>query len=262
MRLAPGIGPGPLAELTGPGFQPGNSVLHGLDARSKIICFFMLSLTVTGLEFEGMAVYAVGLAGILTSLNFKPKTLAAELRYFFPLLFFVFLARAISTPGEHVIGYKFLVLTRPGIVDGALISWRLLTIALLGLVFIHSTGPSKVRAAVRWLLEPIPFVPAQRIATMMGLVVRFIPVILNQARDTLDAQRARGVESRKNPVYRLTRLAVPLIRRTFLNADNLALAMEARGYNEDRTATSLIFRARDFFALGFTTLFCGFALWL
>jgi energy-coupling factor transporter transmembrane protein EcfT len=59
------------------------------------------------------------------------------------------------------------------------------------------------------------FIPGKRIATMMSLTTRFVPVILNQANETAEAQRARGVENRKNPVYRLIRLGIPLIRRTF-----------------------------------------------
>jgi energy-coupling factor transporter transmembrane protein EcfT len=250
-----------VAQLTGIGFQPGNSFLHGLDARSKLICFILLTLIVLQLKLAGFVVFSVGMAGLLKSVRFKPKTIFFELRYFFPLLFFVVLARGISTPGDQVIGYKFLVLTRLGIVDGALVSWRLFMIALLGFVFINTTRTSEVRAAVKWFLSPIPFIPAGRIATMLGLIVRFIPVILNQARDTLDAQRARGVENRKNPVYRLTRLAVPLIRRTFLNANHLAMAMEARGYNEERTAPVLTFQTRDFLVIGFTILVCVSVLW-
>jgi biotin transport system permease protein len=70
---------------------------------------------------------------------------------------------------------------------------------------------------------------------MIGLIMRFVPVILDQAKETSKAQRVRGVENRKNPVYRLIKLAIPLIRRTFESADKLAVAMEARCYSENRT---------------------------
>ena len=75
---------------------------------------------------------------------------------------------------------------------------------------------------------------------MIGLIIRFLPYILDQAKATADAQRARGVENRKNPIYRLIKFVVPLVRRTFENADNLAVAMEARCYSENRTDPELL----------------------
>jgi len=84
---------------------------------------------------------------------------------------------------------------------------------------------------------------------MMGLILRFIPVIFDQAGEIVDAQKARGVENRKNPVYRLTKLALPLMRRTFERADNLVAAMEARGFTENRTDPELALHKRDWISL-------------
>ncbi len=87
---------------------------------------------------------------------------------------------------------------------------------------------------------------------MLGLVVRFMPVILEQAATTSDAQRARAGENRRNPIRRLTAFGIPLMRRTFETADNLAVAMEARCYSETRTDPRLATGRRDWvvFAAG------------
>ena len=84
---------------------------------------------------------------------------------------------------------------------------------------------------------------------MLSLVMRFIPVILNQARETAQAQKARCVENRKNPIYRLRKIGFPLLRRTFENADRLIFAMEARCYNENSTIPDLCFHPADWIAL-------------
>ena len=84
---------------------------------------------------------------------------------------------------------------------------------------------------------------------MMSLILRFVPVIFDQAKETNDAQRARGVENRKNPIYRMRKLAIPLIRSTFERADKLAVAMEARCYSENRTDPALSSSRRDWIAL-------------
>ena len=89
----------------------------------------------------------------------------------------------------------------------------------------------------------------------MSLIVRFIPVVLGQMRQTLDAQRSRGVENRKNPVYRLVTLAIPLFRRIFEDADRLAVAMESRCFDEHRTDPELNASRADWAALVIVLLF-------
>ncbi|OEU72588.1 MAG: hypothetical protein BA864_00865 [Desulfuromonadales bacterium C00003093] len=132
----------------------------------------------------------------------------------------------------------------------------MLLIVLAGLLFVSTTRPSEIRAAVEWFLSPFPFIPGKRVATMMSLIIRFIPVILEQAKETSDAQRARGVENRKNPVYRLMKLAVPLVRRTFESADKLAVAMEARCYTEKRVNIELYATRNDWIALFLVLCLC------
>jgi energy-coupling factor transporter transmembrane protein EcfT len=122
-------------------------------------------------------------------------------------------------------------------------------IVMVGLSFVATTRPSEIKVAVQWSLTPIPFIPAKRVAVMMSLMMRFVPVIFNQAKATLETQRARGVENRKNPVYRLIKFAVPLIRRIFENADKLTDAMEARCYIDRRTDPELASTRKDWLAL-------------
>ena len=94
-----------------------------------------------------------------------------------------------------------------------------------------------------------PFWINIKVAVMMGLILRFVPVIFDQAKETLEAQRARCVQNRKNPVYRLIKLGFPLMRRTFERADDLVAAMEARGFTENRTDPELVSHQRDWVAL-------------
>ena len=179
------------------------------------------------------------------------------MRFFFILLLLVMGARMVITPGDPIIEIKFFSITRQGTLSGVLICWRLTIIVLLGFAFVFSTRSFEIKAAVQWFLKPFAFIPGKRIATMMGLTTRFIPVILNQANETAAAQRARCVENRKNPVYRLIRLGIPLIRRTFERADRLAIAMEARCYSENRTDPELCAARTDWIALVVMILICG-----
>jgi energy-coupling factor transporter transmembrane protein EcfT len=167
------------------------------------------------------------------------------------------MARVLSTGGESLMDLKYFSISRQGLYAGFLVCWRLAFIVLLGFTLISTTLPSEIKAAVQWFLKPVPFIPEQRVAIMMGLILRFVPVIFDQAADTLEAQNARCVQNRKNPVYRLIKLGFPLIRRTFERADGLVAAMEARGFTENRTDPDLVSSQRDWMSLIVVCCLCA-----
>ena len=108
------------------------------------------------------------------------------------------------------------------------------------MTLVITTRPTEIKAAVEWFLKPFPAIPRARIGTMLGLLLRLIPLLTAQAAETMDAQRARGVENRKNPIYRLTWFAIPFLRRSFTAVDHLSMAMEARCYTDERTTPPVI----------------------
>ncbi|MEW6670559.1 MAG: energy-coupling factor transporter transmembrane component T [Thermodesulfobacteriota bacterium] len=238
-----------MAELTSFSYRVGSSILSGLDARFKLLFLVLISLASTKAGLRAMLLASGAMLWMLSDVRLSLAAVLRELRYFLLLLVVIFAARALSTPGGVIFTTKLMTVTREGLFDGVLVCWRLLLIVLLGLVLTATTRPAEIRAAVEWILKPVPVVSAKRIGTMMGLIMRFIPVILNQAGETAEAQRARGIENRKNPAYRLIKLGIPLIRRTFENADRLITAMESRCYSESRTGPTLTAARKDWAAL-------------
>ena len=224
-----------MAELTTFSFHPGTSLLHQLDVRFKILFLILISLSSMGGGFTGLGILTVLLIALFIHARLPLKSGLKEFRFFLILLLLILVARMMTTPGTALIEIQSIAITRPGLISGLRICWRLVIIALLGFLFVFTTRSSEIKAAVEWFLKPFGFIPAKHIATMMGLIVRFIPVILNQANETAEAQRARCLENRKNPLYRLIRLGIPLIRRTFEQADRLIVAMEARCYSGERS---------------------------
>ena len=245
-----------MAELTPFSYRPGASVLHQQDVRFKLVFIVAISLAGMKAYFMSLSVLSFALFAAILIIHLPLKSILKELRYFFIFLIFVFAARALCTSGTPLIEFMGIDITREGIYNGTLVCWRLLLVVLVGLLFISTTKLSEIRAAVEWFLSPFPFIPGKRVATMMSLIIRFIPVILKQAKETSDAQRARGVENRKNPVYRLMKLAVPLVRRTFENADKLAVAMEARCYTEKRVNIELYATRNDWIAFFLVLCLC------
>jgi len=245
-----------LAELNVLGFHAGDSVLHQLDVRFKLVFLVVISLSCLKAFVPSLALLTIVLMVALMSAGLQLKTALKDLRYGFLLLLFVFTARSLSVPGSPVVEFKAVSVTQEGLYEGAVVCWRLVIVVMTGLSFVLTTRSSEIKAAVEWMLKPFPWIPAKRIAFMMSLIVRFIPIIFEQAKKTTDAQRARGVENRKNPVYRLKMFGIPLMRRIFERADKLVLAMEARCYSENRTDTQLSSGVRDWIALAGVMCLC------
>jgi energy-coupling factor transporter transmembrane protein EcfT len=179
------------------------------------------------------------------------------MKWYLVLLACVLLTRTLTTPGDPLIESSWLPATRQGVFIGLLFAGRLLVIALFALLMTFTTRPSHIRSAVEWSLRPIPGIPHRQVATMIGLLVRFIPVILTQSGELDLALRARGIDNRRNPLRRITFLGMPLLRRTFVTADRLASAMEARCYGLHGTPHQWQMTTRDWSALGFLGFFCS-----
>jgi biotin transport system permease protein len=245
-----------MAELNVFGFKTGDSVLHRLDVRFKLMFFVLISVSSLKANIFSLSLLTLVLTAALIHAGLPIKSALKDLRYIFLLLLFVFIARSLSVPGSPVIEIKTISVTREGLYEGAVVCWRLVIVIMTGLSFVLTTRPSEIKAAVEWILKPFPGVPGKKVATMMSLTLRFIPVIFDQAKETLDAQKARGVENRKNPIYRLKMLGIPIMRRTFERADKISLAMAARCYSENRTDPRLSCRAKDWVALGGVVCLC------
>lgn len=244
-----------MAELTSIGFRPGNSPLHRLDPRTKQILLMALGLgALLGNEaFMLLASALVALLLHMTGLRFS--TIIREIRYFLYLLIFVFAVRVISLSDQY-----HLVISAEGFSEAILFCWRLLLIVLMGLLLVSTTRTSDIRAAIIWFLKPVPLINEKMAATMVGLLVRFLPLILFQAREIDDTMRARGIERRRNPLVRPVRFSVALFRRVFVRADELVETMQARCYSEHRTVAQLRFSAADSWAalLGLLVLLPAF----
>jgi energy-coupling factor transporter transmembrane protein EcfT len=224
--------------------------LAHLDVRLKLALMFGVSPVGLNLGFSGLALLVLPLILLLALHRPAPGANLKDLRWIAVMLALVLIARALLTDGEPWMAFGPVAATREGLREGALTCLRLILMFMLGAAFIVTTPSAQIKAGVQWFLKPIPFVPAERVATMLSLIIRFIPVILEQAALTSAAQRARGVENRRNPVRRTVLFGMALLRHTLATADNLAVAMEARCYSDQRTDPELKTGRRDWVFFG------------
>jgi energy-coupling factor transporter transmembrane protein EcfT len=238
-----------MAELTAFAYVPGNALLHRLDVRVKLLG--LLGISALGLKADplGLLLLSLFLVILIVAQRLPLGTMLRQLRLFGALLLLVWISRALATPGTPWLSWGPIQLSRPGVVEGGLVCCRLVLTLAAGLLFTAGTRPSELKAACHWLLRWVPGIPAGQVAVMVGLVIRFFPLILQNAQEIRAAQQARCIHYRKNPIFRARIFAVALLRKTFQTAEELALAMEARCYTSQRTDPSLHFQRRDWGAL-------------
>ncbi|MFO7709774.1 MAG: energy-coupling factor transporter transmembrane component T [Desulfobacterales bacterium] len=221
-----------------------------LDVRLKLVLLCAASLASLSLQIPGLLVLTAPLAAVVIARRAAFGVRFRELRWVLWILALVFVARLLFTEGTPIVSLGPVALAREGVREGVLACLRLAFVFMLGGVFIVLTPSAEIKAGVQWFLRLIPGVPADRVATMLGLVARFIPVIFEEAARTSDAQRARLADHRRSPVGCLAAFGLPFTRRIVQTADRLAVAMEARCYSESRTGPDLDLSGRDWLSFG------------
>ncbi|MBW1988709.1 MAG: energy-coupling factor transporter transmembrane protein EcfT [Deltaproteobacteria bacterium] len=224
-------------------FLEKDSPVHAMDPRAKAALLAVLgACAMAGPPRLAVGAFGLALSGLVASRLPMGRTVRGLLPLA-PLLFLVVLARGLYGGGEGgpAVGWFSVA----GLAEGLLFAFRLGTVAVLGAVFTGTTRPGAVREAVRWFLSPVPLVPENRVAMMMGLTVRLVPVVLEEASRTRAALAARGLESRKNSLVRVRVLGACLVRRVILCADRFSLALASRGWSENRCAASLTLGRAD-----------------
>ncbi len=244
-----------MAELSPLAFAAGCSILHRHDIRFKLASLALMTAACVGAPAGGLALVSLVLAVLAAHLRLPLHLFGGELRFLLLFLIFILAARALTTPGDVVAAAgSSVTVTRQGLVEGGIICWRLVNIVMIGLLFVRSTRPAEIKAGVAWLLRPVPGIDHGRAAVMVGLIVRFIPVLHHQIIQSRIAWQARGGDRRHNPFRQIRHLAMPAMRRTILSADQLALAMEARCFSPRRTDPAFRARRLDGILLGVALL--------
>lgn len=243
-------------------YYPGESVLHRLDPRTKIVMtfvFMILLFMVNGfygyLGFGLLTLLAVGLSRLPLRLVFQ------GLKSIIYILFITFLLNLFLTPGEVLFTLGPLTVTRPGLNLGVTMSVRLIILILLSSLLTLTTSPILLTDGLEALLKPFRRlgVPAHELAMMMTIALRFVPTLLEETEKIIKAQMARGADLESGNIFQRARalvpILVPLFVSAFRRADELATAMEARCYRggEHRTRMrELKYRMADYLAFSVT----------
>ena len=224
-----------MAEITPFTYRPGNSSLHLLDTRVKFFITCLVGMSLLPAGFISACFYFLILLFFFKETSLHFFSMLKHIKFFLVLLFFIFFTRAMAVSGDPVFSFYHLVVSKQGLTEGVLTALKFFLVMMTGMIFSATTKPSSVKTAVQWFLKPVPWVPEKRVAVMISLALCFMPVILRQAKEISDAQKARCAHLRKNLVRKTMGLVLPLLKKIFQSADRLILAMESRCYADDRT---------------------------
>ncbi|MDF9407573.1 energy-coupling factor transporter transmembrane protein EcfT [Pelotomaculum isophthalicicum JI] len=253
-------------------FVPGDSLLHRLDPRTKIICVIATAIAVFVVvkwyEFvllSGFVFLSMILTGIPARLFLK------GLFSIWLLLVVTFLLQALLTPGEVLFGLGFLKVTREGLMGGGQIFVRLALLILIAFLLTLTTSPVNLTAGLESILAPLKRVgvPTHELAMMMTIALRFVPTLLNEADKVTKAQRSRGAGfssgGTMSRVKGLLPLFVPLIAGALRSAEELAVAMESRCYRGGANRTrmkSMALGVPDYVTMSITFAVLALSVWL
>lgn len=231
-------------------YYPGTSVLHRLQARTKLLAlvWFFLVLAVAnhhvGRLAPPLAVTALAIAAVHVS-GVPPSHLWRRVRFLWFIPGSVFAWVLLFPTGNPIFTLDSIVLTDDGLWEFVAFSVILVVLYVLATVLTMTTTPVALVEGLTLLLGPLRRVklPVDDFALMTLLALRFIPTLVDEVDHLILAQTARGADlgrgSLGDRLKSLAALFVPLIRAVLRRAGELATALEARGYATDGPATLL-----------------------
>lgn len=236
-------------------YYPGESWVHKLDPRTKIIGTFVYLIALFLVkDFIGFLLALAGL-GLVISLSKVPLNFILKgLKPVFIIILFTFVINMFMTRGETLVSWGFLEITREGLYNAFFMGVRLVLLIIGSSLLTLTTKPIKLTDGIESLLGPLKKigVPAHELAMMMTIALRFIPTLLEETDKIMKAQMARGADFESGNIFTRAKSLIPLLIPLFISAfriaQDLAMAMEARCYSggENRTRmTSMEYGKRD-----------------
>lgn len=218
-------------------YYPGNSWIHRLDPRVKILAtiLYIVALFVVK-DFIGFATAFVGLV-VVTAISKVPVSFILRgLKPVFLIILFTFVINMFMIKGEVLVSLWFLEITREGLRTAVFMGVRLVLLIIGSSLLTLTTKPISLTDGIEALLSPFRRfgLPAHELAMMMTIALRFIPTLLEETDKIMKAQQARGADFESGNIINRAKALIPILVPLFISAfriaQELAMAMEARCY--------------------------------
>lgn len=219
-------------------YIPGDSLIHRLDPRAKLVAsFYFIGIIFLANNWQSylflaaFTLFAVFLSKI--NLNFFLRGVRPLI---WLIIFTVALQMLFTRGGTLYWSWGVFSLSSYGIQNGVFIFCRFVLIIFMSTLLTLTTPPLSMSDAIESLLNPLKrfHLPVHEIALMLSIALRFVPTLMDETEKIMNAQRARGVDFNDGnliqKVKAIVPLLIPLFVSSFNRAEDLATAMEARGY--------------------------------
>ena len=233
-----------LKDITLGQYFPGDTIVHRLDARTKLILVVLYIVAL--FQSNGWVSYIAVLlatAACMALSQIKPATIFKGLK---PMLFIIALTAALNmfyTQGTPIIpGW---IITWEGIARSVKMILRIVLLITGTFLLTYTTSPIALTDGLELLLNPLKKikVPVHEMTMMMSMALRFIPTLIEETDKIMSAQKARGADFETGSLIQrakaLLPVLVPLFVSAFRRADELAVAMESRCYHGGEGRTSM-----------------------
>ena len=262
-----------LKDVTLGQYFPGNSVIHRLDPRTKLIMLVVYIVALfTACNWISYGIMACILFLTIYISKIPLKSIVKGLKPLLFILIFTGILNIFFTGGETVlVSFWHITITLEGLVRAFFMVIRIMMLVTGTFLLTYTTSPISLTDGLEQLLSPLKKirVPVHELSMMMCIALRFIPTLIEETDKIMCAQKARGADfesgNLKDRVKALIPILVPLFISAFRRADELATAMECRCYHggDGRTKMKLLHYDRNdyrAFGVGVLTLALMFTL--
>jgi len=242
-----------LRDITLGQYYPGESWIHRLDPRVKIISTFAYIISLFFVQnFWGFLVVSGFLALIVILSKVPYRFILKGLKPIFLIIIFTFTINMFMTKGTPLVSIWFLTITEEGLYNAFFMGLRLILLIIGSSLLTLTTKPINLTDGIEMLLSPFRRigVPAHELA--MTIALRFIPTLLEETDKIMKAQMARGADFESGNLLRRAKSLIPLLVPLFISAfriaQDLAMAMEARCYRGGDSRTrmhAMVLSSRD-----------------
>ncbi|WP_458415169.1 energy-coupling factor transporter transmembrane component T family protein [Schinkia sp. CFF1] len=228
-------------------YIPGDSIFYKIDPRAKIVAIFLFVIIV--FLANNITTYSILVAFTIGSVLLSRVPVSYIYKGLKPILWIVLFTLVLhlfmTKGGDVVLDLGRFTIYEDGVRQGVFISLRFILLIMVTSLLTLTTTPIEITDGMESLLSPFKRfgVPAHELALMMSISLRFIPTLMEETEKIIKAQSARGVDFSSGPIKErfkaIVPLLVPLFISAFRRAEDLALAMEARGYRGGEGRTKL-----------------------
>lgn len=233
-----------LKDITLGQYFPGDTVVHRLDPRTKLL---LVIVYIVGLfNSAGWASYAFVIIVTVLSMaisKIKPKSALKGLK---PLVIIIILTAVLNifyTDGTPIV--EGWIITWDGIERAVMMSLRIILLIVGTFMLTYTTSPIALTDGLEIMMGPLKKIkiPVHEMSMMMSMALRFIPTLIEETDKIMSAQKARGADFDSGNLFQrakaLLPILVPLFVSAFRRADELAVAMESRCYHGGKGRTRM-----------------------